>query len=322
MQPLRVLDAVSGETGYFLLDSEWRFEVASVTPDFVVFPSFFNAHTHIGDSAVEAPKMGLEELVGPGGYKFRVLEESSEDELVEWMRKSVALIAKTASTSLEFREGGLRGYELYLKADEERRLMALSRPSSEEEAKRLVEISQGFNFSSVRDHDLDLLEFCRRLARKHGKVFAIHAGEKDGGDVEDALSLEPDFIIHMNMAERRQVEEAMETGAGIVTCFRSNAFFGLMNIKNYELFSEYERWMIGTDNAMIASPSMFDEVRFASYLFDPEVVFQASTRNPFFESYTIARMEKVNPRNPVLSIVRRLESCDVFKIVRGSVSFE
>lgn len=321
MQEFPVLDIGSGETGVLLFDETWRFEHSRMAPEFVLFPAYFNAHTHIGDSAVEAPKMPLEELVGPGGYKFRVLEELSEGELLRWMERSVEMIARTSSTSLEFREGGTGGYNLYRKADGEGILIALSRPSDEGEAERLIEISHGFNFSSVRDHDFEFLEYCRNLAKKHGKIFAIHAGERDAKDVESALTLEPDFIVHMNMAEKRQIEEAMGLGAYIVTCFRSNAFFGLLNTRNYEILTDYERWLIGTDNAMIATPSMLDEVRFASYLMDIEPIFGASTRNPFFESYAVAKIDKINPKNPVASVVRRLESCDIVKIIRGGVKF-
>ena len=321
MREFPVLDVVSGETGILLFDEEWRFEVAETVPEFALFPAYFNAHTHIGDSAVEAPRIGLEELVGPGGYKFRVLEKTDRNVLVDWMRRSVRTIARTSSTSLEFREGGLDGYRLYMDADPERVLIALSRPRSEEEAEKLVEISMGFNFSSVRDHDFHLIEYCRDLAKRHGKIFAIHAGERDSSDVELALTLEPDFIVHMNMAERWQIDEAMERGF-VVTCFRSNAFFGLMNAENYRYMAGSERWLLGTDNAMIATPSMLDEVRFASYFVDPESIFRASTRNPFFESYAVANIDKVNPRNPIASVVRRLESCDIVKIIRDRVRFE
>ncbi len=68
---------------------------------------------------------------------------------------------------------------------------------------------------------------CRDIARKNGKIFAIHAGERDDEDVEDALAMEPDFLIHMNMASERNLKRAIDLEIPIVTCFRSNAFFGL-----------------------------------------------------------------------------------------------
>ena len=314
---MRCLNVLTGETGELVRDGGWIFEQVETNPDYVLFPSYFNAHTHIGDSVLEAPKIELEKLVGPSGLKFKVLRESGEEEIIENMRKSIEIIGKTSATSLEFREGGLKGYELYRKADADGLLVALSRPKNEEEAEILIKISAGFGFSSVRDHDLSFLEMCREIARK--KIFAIHAGERDDGDVEGALSLEPDFLIHMNMASPQNLRRAMDSGIKIVTCFRSNAFFGLFNLKNYEILSDYDEWYLGTDNAMIATPSMIDEVKFSAYFLDEEKVFEAATRNPFFKSFTVAKIDKINLRNPIASIVRRLESCDIVRIIREDI---
>lgn len=323
MNQYPVFDAISGERGLLLKDGGWRFEISDVEPKYVIFPSFFNAHTHLGDGFFEALPMPVDDLVGPGGLKHKMLESKGRDEIIEAIRKGIEIILKTSSTSLEFREGGIEGYELYRSADKKRAIIALSRPKNEEEAEKLVKISPGFNFSSVRDVELSFLEFCRELAKKNKKIFAIHAGEKDSEDVEEAIALEPDFLIHMNMAERRQLKNAMDLNIYIVSCMRSNAFFGLLNLENYRILSDYERWLIGTDNVMIASPSMLDEVKFSSYLVSPLKVFHAGTRNPFFKGYAVARIENViDLENPILSIVRRLESCDVVKVINEEIVFE
>ncbi|WP_048091012.1 amidohydrolase family protein [Geoglobus acetivorans] len=318
----KVLDLTSGETGLLIKDRCWRFEASDVSPNCVLFPSFFNAHTHIADSVVEAPKMSVYELVGPGGYKFSVLREAGEEKIIEGMRKSIKLIEKTSATSLEFREGGIDGYRLYLKADQEKRLIALSRPSNVEEAEALSKISPGFNFSSTRDVDSELLEYCRKLSRKRGLIFAIHAGEVDSRDVEDAITLEPDFLIHMNMAGQSLLKKALDEGIKIVTCFRSNAFFDVFSVETYRTLSEYENWHIGTDNAMIATPSMLDELKFASNFIEADKLFSAATRNPFYESYTVARMDRFpNLKNPAISVIKRLESCDIECIIREKIYF-
>ncbi len=318
----RVLDVMRNETGFLVRDGELRFEASDVQHDYILIPAFFNAHTHIGDSFIEAPPMPLEKLVGPEGYKFRKLQEADGNEIVEGMRRSIDMIKKTSSTSLEFREEGLEGFRLYLMADRERILLALSRPSSAEEAEKLSEVSHGFNFSSVRDHDYSLLEECREMARRKRLIFAIHAGEMDSNDVEGALALEPDFVVHMNMAERDQLIQTMDEGIYIVSCFRSNAFFNVFRKEAYTMLSDYEKWMIGTDNAMIATPSMLDELKFASYFIDPERLFRAAVRNPFFESYMLIKPEKMRGRGNVIpSVIRRAESCDVVEIIREKIKF-
>ncbi len=318
----KVLNVLTDEVGFLFKDKKWKFEPSNVLPEYILIPAFFNAHTHIGDSFFEAPHIPVESLVGPGGYKFRRLEEAEEDEIVKAMKRAIEIIKRTSSTSLEFRENGLEGYELYMRADGEKILIALSRPSTLEEAEILSGISRGFNFSSVRDHEYRFLEDCRDLARKKGLIFAIHAGEADSQDVEKAIALEPDFLIHMNMAKKTQLKCAMDEGIGIVTCFRSNAFFGLLNPDNYRILSEYEGWYVGTDNCMIATPSMMDELKFASYFVEPEKLFKAGTRNPFFESYMLLSSDRVAEMdNAVISVIRRMESCDVFMILRESIAF-
>ncbi len=260
---------------------EAKFEESKCEPNFVFAPTFFNAHTHLGDSiAKDPPFKSLEELVAPNGYKFRVLAESSDDELIEGMRNSIKIAFESGTTALlDFREGGTKGLNLLKKADDRGISLPLARPSSLDEAEKLLDQALGFGMSSTRDHDYRFLEELREVAKKRGKIFAIHAGEKDSKDVEPALALKPDLIIHMNMAEERLLKEAMDEGIPIVSCIRSNAFFGLLNLRNYKILSEYDLWLLGTDNAMIVKPSMLEEMHFASLLLkDDLAIFKASVR--------------------------------------------
>ncbi len=258
-----------------------KFEECECKPEYIFAPTFFNAHTHLGDSiAKEPPFKSLEELVAPNGYKFKVLTESSDDELVEGMRNSIEIAYESGTTALlDFREGGIKGLNLLKKADDIDICLPLSRPSSLDEAERLINKSLGFGMSSTRDHDYKFLEDLREIAKKHDKIFAIHAGEKDSEDVENALALEPDLLIHMNMANKDLLKKAMDEGIPIVSCIRSNAFFGLLNLRNYRILAEYDRWLLGTDNAMIAKPSMLEEMHFASLLLKNDLaIFKASIR--------------------------------------------
>lgn len=260
---------------------EVKFEEGKCEPNFVFAPTFFNAHTHLGDSiAKDPPFNSLEGLVAPNGYKFKVLAESSDDELIEGMRNSIKIAFESGTTALlDFREGGTKGLNLLKKADDRGISLPLARPSSLDEAEKLLDQALGFGMSSTRDHDYRFLEELREVAKKRGKILAIHAGEKNSEDVKPALALKPDLIIHMNMAEERSLKEAMDESIPIVSCIRSNAFFGLLNLRNYKILSEYDLWLLGTDNAMIVKPSMLEEMHFASLLLkDDLAIFKASVR--------------------------------------------
>ncbi len=311
---MRCVIAETGETGkLYFQNGEVVFTSEKVKPEYVIFKSFINAHTHLGDSILkDPPRLGLIEMVGKDGLKFKVLRNARDDEIIDEMRNSIEYAYKSGTNRIfDFREEGIKGAELLKKADKRGIVEILSRPSNEVEAEKLISLTNGFGFSSVRDHDMDFLEFCRDLAKN--KIFAIHAGELDNEDVEQALALEPDMLIHMNMAEKRLLLKAMDEGIDIVSCMRSNAFFNVFNLENYRILSEYENWLIGTDNVMISSPNMLDEVKFASSFIDAERVYYASTKNS--TKFVIARMEKMRrSENLIRSVVRRLESCDIIMI--------
>lgn len=314
-------DVLRGEL--IVEEGEVVFEERECEPEYVFSPTFFNAHTHLGDSvAKDPPFLDLEELVGPGGYKFRVLSEAGEEEVVRAIRGSIGIALESGTTTiLDFREGGSFGLKLLERADEVRICKPLARPSNLEEAEELVERAIGFGMSSTRDHDMRFLEELREMTRRKGKIFAIHAGERDNEDVEAALTLEPDLLVHMNMAGDRFLRMAMDEGIPIVSCIRSNAFFGLTNPKNYGILAEYDRWLLGTDNVMIAKPSMLEEMHFASLVVRNDLaVFSASVRG--FEifggrrGYVIFHMRKnfAKSKNLLATLVRRAgveDVCDV-----------
>ncbi len=308
-----------------------KFEERECEPEYVFVPTFFNAHAHLGDSvAKDPPFKSLEELVAPGGFKFKVLSESSEEELVEGIRNSLRIAFESGTTTLlDFREGGIAGLSILKKADEMGLCLPLTRPSSLEEAEKLVEISLGFGMSSARDHDYAFLEELREIAKKHSKIFAIHAGEKDNEDVESALTLEPDLLIHMNFADVGLLKKAMDEGIPIVSCIRSNAFFGLLNLKNYEILAEYDGWLLGTDNAMVAKPSMLEEMHFATLLIKNDLaVFKASVRG--FELFGgksgvvvfHRRKNFKNSKNVLATLVRRAGVEDIDSVLLVTLVYD
>jgi cytosine/adenosine deaminase-related metal-dependent hydrolase len=294
---------------------EGRFEESSSEySEYIFTPTFFNAHTHLGDSlGKDPPFMELKSLVGPGGYKFRILSSNSAEELRNAIVHELE-IARSAGTSafLDFREGGMEGLKLTWGLEG---VITLGRPKSTEEA----EIMQcyGFGMSSTRDHDLEFLWGLRRIARKRGIIFAIHAGELDCKDVESALELEPDLVVHMNSCPEL-LRAFTDRGIPIVSCIRSNAFFGLMNGRAYEILSEYENWLLGTDNAMLFNPSMLEEMHFASIVVRKDFeVFKASIRGfRFFKvprGYVVFHRKRnlKNSKNLISSIVRRASLEDI-----------
>ncbi len=314
-----VLITADEERYGYLIPEERKFEESRIEyADYVFSPTFFNAHTHLGDAAFkEAPVASLDDLVGPKGYKHRMLKTAEISELREFAAHEVCF-ARAAGTShfLDFREGGASGLKVVKGLAG---ILPLARPASVDEAAKIDAF--GFAMSSTRDHDIELVEGVRKVARKRGLIFAIHAGEKDCYDVDSALALEPDLIVHMNACPEK-LKDVFDAGTPIVSCIRSNAFFGLMRIESYRIMKDYEFWMIGTDNAMIASASMLDEMHFASYIIrDDAAVFKAATRGyEIFDvdnGYVVFHRKGVFRRtNNILStLVRRACFADIETVI-------
>ncbi|MCU0853179.1 MAG: amidohydrolase family protein, partial [Thermoplasmata archaeon] len=101
-----------------------------------------------------------------------------------------------------------------------------------------------------------------RRARSAGKRFALHVSESAREDIDEVLSLRPDFVVHMTKATEEDVRACADRGVPIVVCPRSNEFYGsrpdipMMHFSGAVL-------ALGTDNCMISRPDMFEEMKAA-----------------------------------------------------------
>ncbi|WP_225333879.1 amidohydrolase family protein [Halomicrobium urmianum] len=253
-------------------------EETAVDSDDVILPAFVNAHTHIGDSIAKEAGGGLtlEELVAPpDGLKHRLLRQADREELVEGMVRSIDFMASTGTGAfVEFREGGLAGVEVIEDALAGSPLEAVVLGRETVEA---MEAADGFGASGANDADFARE---RNATERAGKIFGIHAGEVDATDINPALDLDPDFLVHMVHAEELHLDRVADSGTPVVVCPRSNV---VTDVGLPPLADLLERTTValGTDNVMTNSPSMFREMEFAAKLFDvtAEEVLRMATIN-------------------------------------------
>jgi len=260
----------------------------------LIVPTLVNAHTHIGDSFIRKRNLKLprnvEDLVAPpDGLKHRLLKETSDQEIIGGMRKSIDEMTKTGiSYFCDFRENGLQGINHLKKALGKTNIspVILSRPNqltyNKDEINLLLKNSQGIGLSSITDWEYSEIEKIAKHTKKRKKTFAIHASERIREDIELILDLKPDFLIHMVKATESDLIRAKDTDIPIAVCPRSNAFFGLKpNIKMMKKIGI--DIMIGTDNAMLNAPSVLDEIRYIQSLsteFTKWELLQMITYNP------------------------------------------
>jgi cytosine/adenosine deaminase-related metal-dependent hydrolase len=244
----------------------------------VVVPAFVNAHTHIGDSIAKEAGGGLplDELVAPpDGLKHRLLRAASDEELIEGMHRSLRFMQQSGTAAfLEFREGDVEGVRQLRRALEGLAIEPVVFGRGSVEA---MEAGDGFGASGARDGEFGRE---RNATAEAGKLFGIHAGERDAADVNPALDLDPDFLVHMVHAETLHLERVADREVPIVVCPRSNLVTGV-GLPDIDELAAHTTVALGTDNVMLDSPSMFREMEFAVKLSDRSAreVLAMATRN-------------------------------------------
>jgi cytosine/adenosine deaminase-related metal-dependent hydrolase len=306
-------------------------EAAPVDASAIVCPAFVNAHTHIGDSvAKEAGRgLGLAELVAPpDGLKHRLLRAASYEETVDAMARSLSFMHSTGTVHcVEFREGGLEGVDAIIEAAGETGVdpVVLGR-----ESVAAMEVSDGFGASGANDGDFGTE---RAATREAGKLFGIHAGEVDASDIDPAIDLDPDFLVHMVHATEDHLDRVERDGVPVAVCPRSNLVTDV-GFPPIEAIAERTTVALGTDNVFLNSPSMFREMAFASKLTDleaPAILRMATRAGAEMVGLDCGVIEEGWPaklvvldgdsdnlsgvRDPVRAVVRRAGASDVVAVV-------
>ncbi|HEC81365.1 MAG TPA: hypothetical protein ENI42_02920 [Thermoplasmatales archaeon] len=274
----KILKREELEEGYIAIEKDRIVEIGKGIPSEkpiatgYIVPTFMNAHTHVGDAfirkKIEVLPRDLETLVAPpNGLKHRLLSEASDDEVVDGIRDSLDLMIKNGTFFFcDFRENGLKGLNLIKKALKglPASPVLLSRPSKlvydKEELNLLLKSSHGVGLSSISDWEYEEIRKVAKHTKKKKKVFALHASERTREDIDLILDLKPDFLVHMVYATKSDLERVKEENIPVVVCPRSNVFFGLK--PNLKLMQEVDvTILLGTDNAMISTPDVVEEVK-------------------------------------------------------------
>lgn len=298
-------------------------------PEVWICPALFNAHTHLGDMiAMDCGTTGdLEALVTPpDGLKHRMLRAASRQDLVNGIRAGMeGMIATGTAGCADFREGGAEGV-LALR-DAARRLsffpFVFGRDGGET-------VAGGLGISSTRD--VPDVERLVRDAKRAGKKIAFHAGERDSQDIDSAITYEPDLLIHMSHATKKQLRHCADKGIPIAVCPRSNWTLGVTSSSRRPPLVSMEELgcsvCLGTDNAMFVAPDMFSEMAFVStvYKISPAAVLGAAVRGSevFGLSFFICEGGRANlfvadparsalhfSRDPLATLVKRANSAAI-----------
>ncbi|WP_336343931.1 amidohydrolase family protein [Halalkalicoccus ordinarius] len=306
-------------------------EETEAESDRIVLPAFVNAHTHVGDSiAKEAGRgLSLEELVAPpDGLKHRLLRRADREESVAAIRRTLRFMRSGGTTAfMDFREGGEEGVSALYEAAADLPIDAFALGRDELAA---LEAGDGYGASGAAD-----AEFSREraAAREAGKPFGIHAGENRTDDIEPALELQPDFLVHMVNAGPDHLDRVEREGIPVVVCPRANLTTGV-GLPPIEELASRTRVALGTDNVMLNGPSMFREMEFAAKLTDlpaDRVLAMATRAGAELAGLNCGVVEEgrearllvldgdsdnlAGVRDPIRAVVRRAGVADVLDVI-------
>ncbi len=231
----------------------------------IILPRPVNCHTHLGDAFIDRPeKATVEELVAPpDGLKHRMLAVVEPEEQITAMKTAIETMGITGTSYfIDFREGGLEGARRLLLASigSKVRPVIFGRPADIDELDALLTVVDGIGMSAVSDMEFEELAEISVQTKKADKGFAIHASEARRESIDQILELKPNFLVHMVKAERDDLQACQNASLPIAICPRANAFFGLKPPVR-QMLDAGITVCLGTDNAMLASPDIFAEMR-------------------------------------------------------------
>ena len=238
----------------------------------LIIPSFINFHTHIADAFIRYEKIDLPKNVNdlvapPNGLKHQLVKKASEEKKINGIIKAInEMKSNGICLFVDFRENGIKGINILKKALLKNNInsIILSRPQSltfnKNEVNELIQNSDGIGISSISDWSYDDLEKISQITHKNKKIFALHVSENKREDIDNVLALKPIFLVHMLKANEDDLQKVKDNKIPVVVCPRSNTFFGLK--PDLSLMKKTGiQILIGTDNAMLHKPSIFEEIK-------------------------------------------------------------
>lgn len=335
--------------------------------DSIVCPTFLNGHTHIGDSIIKDEGYGLslgEMVKPPNGVKHKALANAEDGEIIDAMKKSMWDMFESGTTHfIDYREGGIKGVELLRKASKNLPVtpVILGRDDSfygqnpdlrkvKIAIRKLLKLADGIALSGFGEISDEVASLITSECRKAGKISSIHVAEsmhlqddslRDFNKTEIQRGVDADFNQLVHCTNPRNNDLELIKNSNVVVCPRANATLNVGVAPLNEMFSKGIKPLLGSDNLMLNSPSLFRELEFSlkimsvyykNYLNPKDLLKTATTNicnfeiNRYIEKQVIDVNQEANlfiskkySKNPYLNIINRCGTKDILYIMNRDI---
>ena len=332
----------------------------------IICPSFLNGHTHIGDSIIKDEGYGLslgEMVKPPNGVKHRALASAEDEDIIESMKSTMWEMLKSGTTHfIDYREGGLKGVKLLKEASKDIPItpIILGRDDSfygddpdlsmvKSQIRKLLKVADGIAPSGFGEITDDVANLIVSECEKAGKISSIHVAESESTqvdslakfnrtEIERGVNSNFNQLVHCTNPKNNDLDLIKNSNANIVVCPRANATLNVGIAPLNEMLNLGLRPILGTDNLMLNSPSMFRELEFTlklmsiyykNYL-NPSLLLQMATTNACLFNFNkscieIGQVAEFNvfehfSKNPFLNIINRIETKNILYTINKNIS--
>ncbi|RLG56367.1 MAG: hypothetical protein DRN83_04250 [Hadesarchaea archaeon] len=243
-----------------------------------ILPPFINAHTHIVDSIAKERYLGKTQskVVGPSGEKFKALNSSPLKDIVTSTTATLRDMLRTGTLAhCDFREGGIAGIGIIKQLPHTPvKSIVLGRPTDLKELSKVLDRGDGIGISSLDAFEPDELLEIARQTRHAKKLLAVHVAEtkkaqeismrySGWSEVKLAVELGSSFVVHATHATKQDFALLRKKRVPVVFCPRANSLLSVGSPPLHMALMAGVRFCLGTDNAMVCQPNMFEELSFA-----------------------------------------------------------
>ncbi|MFO7796404.1 MAG: amidohydrolase family protein [Promethearchaeati archaeon] len=321
----RILDLIYEDCG------EVESEFLKKNPVHIILPGLINSHVHIGDSF--AKEMGYDKnlidvVAPPNGVKHKLLAHTpSNIKKVGIQKAAQEMISNGITFFSDFRERGLEGINLIKEglASTPIKSQILGRFREKSEIESIFQNADGIGLSSYKNITSQLKDILKTFKKKYNKLIACHHAEykRDSLLFNNILNDNIiDVIIHGTQLNDEDLLKLKGSGISLILCPRCNGYFGVGFPPIESIIRNNILITIGTDNMMVNSPDLFEEMRYLYLIFKVLNKSQdlSLTAKSLLEMITVNAARILNIENMIGSI-KEGKQADFFTINLNSNNY-